>query len=191
MLKISSGIWSASCDLVVVDYNSTIPKYEAISWRWGRDDKTHSLHLGASVHHINTKVFEILSELVPNFGSRYVWLDYICINQNDRSDKANQIPMMTEIYRGATRVVACVGDGEGSHLVPDFLAELDAHLFQYVRDDWFPKMDRSDHFPFRDQEENWRALLTLIQKDIWSRAWIIQGQLINCFLVHGKPHADC
>jgi hypothetical protein len=176
LLKISSSIWSASCELVVFNYESSLPKYEAISWRWLSDQKTRSLQLGDGVIHINTSIFDILSELTPNLGVRYFWLDYICINQRDDTEKANQIPLMAAIYRGAARAIAYIGDGEGSHLVPDFLAELESHIVQRMLIDEFPNMDRTDHFPFRNKAAEWRALLTMVNNDIWARAWIIQGQ---------------
>ncbi|KAF2194766.1 hypothetical protein K469DRAFT_507029, partial [Zopfia rhizophila CBS 207.26] len=80
LLKISSGIWGARCELVIETCDSNeMPRYEAISWRWDGPQPTHSLHLDASVFHITNNVFNILRELTPNYGTKYVWLDSICI----------------------------------------------------------------------------------------------------------------
>ena len=34
-------------------------------------------------------------------GDRYLWVDSVCIDQNDELEKAQQNGMMSEIYRGA------------------------------------------------------------------------------------------
>jgi hypothetical protein len=133
------------------------------------------LHLGSGVRHITTRISDILCDLTPNFGDRYIWLDYICIDQDRAADKTNQIPLMTQIYQGASRVVVYVGDGEGSQLVPDFLADLEAHIIERFLVDLFPLLDRTNHFPFADRQAEWRALLSLLASDFWARVWIIQG----------------
>lgn len=43
---------------------------------------------------------------------RRVWADAVCINQGDTADKGRQIPLMSLIYRGASRVVVWLDPGE-------------------------------------------------------------------------------
>ncbi|KAF2194768.1 hypothetical protein K469DRAFT_547431, partial [Zopfia rhizophila CBS 207.26] len=45
-------------------------------------------------------------------------VDPVCINQGDKSEKEQQIPLMTKIYKGATRVIACLGEPADSCLLP-------------------------------------------------------------------------
>lgn len=42
--------------------------------------------------------------------SRYLWIDAICINQDDIAEKNSQVAMMAEIYKKATRVNIWLGE---------------------------------------------------------------------------------
>ncbi|OQV07916.1 hypothetical protein CLAIMM_12270 [Cladophialophora immunda] len=44
-------------------------------------------------------------------GSFTIWVDAICINQDDEAEKSRQIRLMSAIYRGATEVFIWLGDG--------------------------------------------------------------------------------
>jgi hypothetical protein len=41
---------------------------------------------------------------------RILWIDAVCIDQSNRAEKALQIPLMTEIYAKATRVIVWLGE---------------------------------------------------------------------------------
>jgi hypothetical protein len=41
-----------------------------------------------------------------------MWIDAICINQDNREEKEHQIPLMAEIYSKALRVVVWLGEAE-------------------------------------------------------------------------------
>jgi hypothetical protein len=43
---------------------------------------------------------------------RVLWVDAMCINQNDPDEKSEQVPMMGEIYRRATKVYAWLGEAD-------------------------------------------------------------------------------
>src|SRR3569833_1051677 len=54
----------------------------------------------------------VTSELTvrePYQGSRYIWIDSICINQHDNQEKAVQVSMMSRIYRQAQAVYIWLG----------------------------------------------------------------------------------
>lgn len=44
---------------------------------------------------------------------RPLWIDAICINQNDREERSQQVAMMREIYASATQVIIWLGEGTG------------------------------------------------------------------------------
>ncbi len=41
-----------------------------------------------------------------------VWIDFICINQDDTQDKNRQIPLMSRIYQQASRVIVYLGESD-------------------------------------------------------------------------------
>ena len=44
-----------------------------------------------------------------HYPGEYVWIDYICINQNNPDEKSFQVGIMGDIYKKARRALACVG----------------------------------------------------------------------------------
>ncbi|KAK4099235.1 HET-domain-containing protein, partial [Parathielavia hyrcaniae] len=98
--------------------------YEAVSYVWGDANRPHNIICNWRVPMIydndyalmapnkvtdNFKVTDNLHKLLRHLRSpdesRRLWIDQICINQDDEAEKGGQIRMMAEIYAGASRVV--------------------------------------------------------------------------------------
>lgn len=47
------------------------------------------------------------------FGSKLLWIDTVCINQNDPDEKERELPLMLDIYRRAVRVLVWLGPPPG------------------------------------------------------------------------------
>jgi hypothetical protein len=54
---------------------------------------------------VSDTLYEFLEKLRPDERSRLLWIDAICINQNDVEEKSSQVPMMGLIYETATTVI--------------------------------------------------------------------------------------
>jgi hypothetical protein len=87
--------------------------YEALSYFWGSEDKPKSISVNHQKLDITQNLHTALLHLRDHACSRVIWIDAICINQDDEKDKENQIPLMVEIYAKAHRVVVWLGDDEG------------------------------------------------------------------------------
>ncbi|KAF2142832.1 uncharacterized protein K452DRAFT_307745 [Aplosporella prunicola CBS 121167] len=87
------------------------PPYEAISYVWGNPNKTHTacLALGKTL-----AITETLDQLLPHLRAAsttgYLWIDQICINQQDRSEVSQQVGMMADIYKGALKTLVWLGN---------------------------------------------------------------------------------
>jgi hypothetical protein len=87
-----------------------MPLYEALSYCWG--DATHLQPIlcnGNSILWVTQNLFDALQRIRPENGSRILWADAICINQEDLLEKSWQVRMMADIYLGAERVLAWLG----------------------------------------------------------------------------------
>jgi hypothetical protein len=51
-----------------------------------------------------------LTRLRNHFVERITWIDAVCINQEDQSEKAHQIQYMTHVYVQANRVTLWLGE---------------------------------------------------------------------------------
>lgn len=93
-----------------LDAEDTLP-YVALSYTWGQPNFTESLVLdGNRVLNITPNLAAALRRFRYASALKWIWVDAICINQQDDADKNAQIPLMAEIYRGASRVMVWLGD---------------------------------------------------------------------------------
>jgi hypothetical protein len=87
-------------------------EYEAISYTWGEPIMAYPVYVTDGSHVMVTKN---LDRALRNFRyatkPRALWADAICINQADDRDKGLQIPLMTRIFRSASRVLAWLSGG--------------------------------------------------------------------------------
>lgn len=87
------------------------PTYEALSYAWGGPDKSEVFHLPDGILRITSNLAAGLKELRHSDTSREIWIDAVCINQEDNSEKAKQVPLMATIYREAKCVLVWLGIG--------------------------------------------------------------------------------
>ncbi|EME78047.1 uncharacterized protein MYCFIDRAFT_168584, partial [Pseudocercospora fijiensis CIRAD86] len=93
--------------------------YEALSYTWGSDTQPRraiTVQNGLEFAHLEIyeNLFTILQTLRLSDRDRTLWIDAICINQDNASDQARlekswQIPMMHEVYDAASRVIIWLG----------------------------------------------------------------------------------
>ncbi|EWZ81143.1 hypothetical protein FOWG_14719 [Fusarium oxysporum f. sp. lycopersici MN25] len=95
--------------LRIVDLRNC-PKFTALSYVWGKpSDKTISCN-GCDIN-ITKSCYEALFSLREKCGDVTLWVDAVCINQDDPDELAHQIPLMGEIYTWAEAVYIWLGDG--------------------------------------------------------------------------------
>lgn len=87
-------------------------QYEAISYTWGGPILTCSLQLpDNSCIWITRNLDLALRRFRRSNRDRSLWADAVCINQQDSQEKAFQIPLMTQVFSGARRVLVWLGSG--------------------------------------------------------------------------------
>jgi hypothetical protein len=89
-------------------------RYEAVSYVWGAPNLCFPVYNGADGSHllITENLNHVLWRLRNRLDPRWLWADAICIDQKNDHEKAVQIPLMVQIFRGATRVVAWLQDSD-------------------------------------------------------------------------------
>ncbi|KAK3348909.1 heterokaryon incompatibility protein-domain-containing protein [Lasiosphaeria hispida] len=90
--------------------------YEALSYVWGSSEKQHAITVtderGDFDLPVTANLHAALAHLRNPLLDRMIWVDAVCINQEDNMEKAKQIQRMAEIYSHAARVVVWLGDRE-------------------------------------------------------------------------------
>ena len=114
------------------------PQYEALSYAWG---STESLDADVSINesrlHITNELHKALLALRDAETSRTLWIDAICIDQKNISERNAQVAIMTKIYKAATRVIVWLGEeSEDSGIAFDFLREMGTYKKGVLRGSW-------------------------------------------------------
>lgn len=91
------------------------PEYETVSYCWGgengRIDRFHPVYLGDywDILLQTENCWSMLQYFRLQRNTRLLWVDAICINQEDRLEKEIQVPLMGKIYWSCLRVLVYLG----------------------------------------------------------------------------------
>jgi len=95
-------------------------KYEAVSWCWGREARTKTIKILDKDRNptlkflVSPNLEAALKCLRKDAVPRVLWIDAICINQDDFEERSEQVPLMAQIYGQATNVCVWLGAGDPS-----------------------------------------------------------------------------
>lgn len=95
------------CSLQVASLDA-FPRYEAISYVWGDIQEKQDILLDGRTVQVPTNVRRILQRLRHRMQRRVIWIDYVCIDQENVAEKNTQVPLMSAIYANATSVLAII-----------------------------------------------------------------------------------
>ncbi|PQE09703.1 ankyrin and het domain protein [Rutstroemia sp. NJR-2017a BBW] len=129
--------------LDTAEFNPQDPAvFEALSYTWGSEADPEVVHVVCPKDgHLRSirvrKNLEVaLRHLRRSDRHRILWIDAICINQEDNVEKGPQVAMMGDIYRSADRVVVWLGpEADGSSAALDALGFL-GFLGSQITVDW-------------------------------------------------------
>ncbi|KAL2166368.1 hypothetical protein VTG60DRAFT_2901 [Thermothelomyces hinnuleus] len=89
------------------------PPYIAISYCWGPSSAQRGMVLDMQGFSISETVLEVLNQVQAwqhaTKSNELLWIDQICINQNDYNEKLDQMYRMGEIYYKAEKVFIWLG----------------------------------------------------------------------------------
>ncbi|KAH4079024.1 hypothetical protein HBI56_235370 [Parastagonospora nodorum] len=142
------------------------PKYEAISYTWGNTSAPRSLYVGGKDDFLKStkNCSNALRALRLVDGDRVVWIDAVCINQADTSERGHQVKSMNMIYEMASTVVIYLGeDTRGSRRLFKELATREMELSETG------KCSRQPPSDFIVSE-----LEILIERPWFRRIWVLQ-----------------
>lgn len=150
---------------------SVYSKYAAVSYTWGAAEFSCLLRLqedavaDKAYISITPEVNQMLVELRKHSAKRYLWIDAICLNQEDDVEKSEQIPLMGQIYSQARKVIFWLGMGSDDDT---------AKIFAYFR---YMALDPEGFITsdiFKDKETALESLNEFFQRPWFFRRWILQ-----------------
>ncbi|KAJ9608523.1 hypothetical protein H2200_007511 [Cladophialophora chaetospira] len=140
------------------------PQYVALSYSWGQSHEPRGVDIVVSgcSHEVTRNLVDALHKLRENNIST-VWVDAICINQQDAIEKSREVTRMFAIYRTAQMVVIWLG--------LDTAPEKDMGDLSSAIEDIERPASRLQHTP---SSTDLSALDRLLMQPYWLRVWIIQ-----------------
>jgi hypothetical protein len=83
-----------------------LPCFTALSYVWGESSLRRTISCLPEVQtlEITENCHAALTQVQRQFGAVSIWVDSICINQNNHGEKTTQIPLMQNIYTKAITV---------------------------------------------------------------------------------------
>lgn len=85
------------------------PPYEALSYTWGTDPPSDYLWLNGQPLQIRPNLQSALSWLRLPAQKRLLWIDALCIDQNNVDERTRQVGYMRLVYKHAARCIVWIG----------------------------------------------------------------------------------
>jgi hypothetical protein len=157
--------------------------YESISYAWGDKEKTHKIKVGNCQLAVTANAFEIIRDRAFFLKTRLIWIDAICINQTDETEKSGQIQLMRTIYRQASWVIVWLGNAPDATEAMRFISRLYAKMHKYD----LSNEELKSILAIGSQSPGWPAFCHLLGLPYWTRVWIIQEVAVasNVYISYG------
>lgn len=140
--------------------------YDALSYVWGEPDKTLPIpivRIDKLDLPITPNLHEALTRLRHRYIERIIWVDAVCINQANITEKEQQILLMGKIYGQANRVVVWLGEA----------ADNSDQALEEIRIAGGEMSSNSSN------EEATKAVLALLGRPWFERIWVREQVLDN------------
>ncbi|KAG7010143.1 hypothetical protein G7Y79_00001g004150 [Physcia stellaris] len=121
---------SLACVLLDIDRP---PSYHALSYVWGDTDRIKSIivELGEEdyIHKVTDNLYTALKYLRSTDQVRTLWIDAICIHQENAEERSAQVARMADIYRSASKVIIWLGPaGDNSDIAMKTLSSISSRI---------------------------------------------------------------
>lgn len=160
-------------------------EFEALSYVWGTQDDPVNIICNNKVVSVTQNLNSALQRLRCANESRRVWIDALCIDQNDPDERAQQVSFMRHIYSSARNVVIWLGPD--IHGYAEKAISIITYAAQYMTkrksnvpsDEILFEFENDSHFNTNGEipppgHADWKAVWWLYSMEWFSRVWIIQ-----------------
>ncbi|OBR09935.1 HET domain-containing protein [Colletotrichum higginsianum IMI 349063] len=164
---------SASSSPIIIDMfvhglNEPTVRYDALSYTWGDGTKNDAIIANGHPMNITKNLQAALQHLRRQDEEVLLWVDGICINQDNTDERNAQVAQMGKIFRKADQVRVWLGaESQTSGAAMRVLEGLDG-----VR-----SSEQIVHRLVADEDAT-QALTLLLQRPYWTRMWVFQETVL-------------
>ena len=187
VLQLHPGPIDAPLACNIVNQRIGSQPYDALSYVWGDPAPAACITCIDETNEVELGIGKALAKALIAFRlldrPRSIWIDALCINQNDVTERHSQVRLMGAIYAKAELVLGWLGPFDGqdenaesrARLAIDFLRRFNENQQEYLR-------EAREHFHSGEQTvdtdgpllQSWLAIKELFDLEYFHRAWIIQ-----------------
>lgn len=152
------GLLQCSLEHTTIEYAS----YTCLSYRWGESTPSHEILINGCTSSIGKNLFDFVNMFrtqPENIG--YIWIDALCIAQEDVKERNHQVTQMGAIFSAAQLVYVWLGKRQGfDSSVRDSEGSRGATTAQLL------------------SSQNDGMILYICDNAYWTRAWITQELIL-------------
>lgn len=169
-----------------LDDEEGIIEYEALSYTWGGTYKSHDIEVNEHIMAVTKNLYMALHSLRRPREDRILWIDAICIDQENDKERGHQVLQMAAIYEKAQRVIIWLGPATpDTDAVFDCMSRFGQEMTKHVCKDWnvadkrwrealSSVQDSAGQERMRSIPEQRAGLEDLLARPWFDRVWIIQ-----------------
>jgi ankyrin repeat protein len=164
--------------------------YEALSYTWGGTEKPMTIEIGGGEMNITRNLHLALQHLRLEDSDRILWIDAICINQDNIKERGHQVRQMADIYKKAEGVVIWLGNSTDEiDLLMKSMKRLQEESYNHPCHDWkhsdprwmelwsiTQRASSGAHQHITDGQRE--GLELLLERSWFKRIWILQ-EVVN------------
>ncbi|KAE9374144.1 HET-domain-containing protein, partial [Stipitochalara longipes BDJ] len=177
------------CTLSVSTWGDGHCSYEALSYVWGDSEARKPIMVNGKMFEVTENLFSALSHLQFADRPRSLWIDAICIDQENIKERNHQVASMGGIYRNCRKVLIWLGEKDNeTESAVDFIKSTFEEIEQKVAasPQYRNSTDLAQLYNFsipRNVIEElfrpellagWKRFEHVLQRTWWTRAWIVQ-----------------
>jgi len=184
----------------IVCFLNTIPQlhdaaaYRALSYCWGDATDAAEILCNGTPFFITRSLLAALQRLRSGDSTILLWVDAICINQHDITERNHQVSIMRQIYSQATQADIWLGEADAT--TAEAVELIEKMAMQWCSTTYGPP-ESGDRFwwarnlhdeddpggllrafnkpgPTDSSDLGWRAIVRYYQHPWFTRVWVIQ-----------------
>ncbi|KAK9413749.1 putative Heterokaryon incompatibility domain-containing protein [Seiridium unicorne] len=166
------------------------PKYSALSYVWGDADSGSFIHVDGAKVPVRLNLFVALEQLYDHQVQSWLWIDALCINQNDDTERSWQVGLMRQIFARAEVVYISLGTQRDDSDLAMHILEKIGNLVLTSKSESKIKTTlepfdcgSAPHTPVNmDRENLWTDISNKLQNDADlqnKRPWVAIGALLH------------
>ncbi|KAI1177727.1 HET-domain-containing protein [Nemania sp. FL0916] len=151
----------------------SVPSFTALSYAWGNEKATLLVKVSDKQVAITRNLYTILETLSSSSPPQRLWIDAICINQSDATERATQVRLMGSVYSRASLVLVFLSPvSDPFDIGMTFLERAATHVNEHYEPSLSPHIAIDGHNLHSKALRD--SLIGFFGTAWWTRVWTVQ-----------------